>query len=218
MERSDIYLRNVEALDLYYHSWFLRGDHPELYSTGQYNCDKGYTAYPYNYYRVGKEKWNIYREDSQVAELYFRYHYDTKVKRKGLEVVSIHVDEWYVGLMQKLQTYMRSNIIAKNGIAIECNPTSNRLIGYFNRYDQHPILSFNTHNLEPDYQSAQINVSINTDDLGVFDTSISYEYALLLSAIRRKRHSEENMDDEAIYEYLEYIRKNSMEMAFKDQN
>jgi len=58
-------------------------------------------------------------------------------------------------------------------------------------------------------------VSINTDDIGVFDTSLENEYALLYAAICRKRHAEHNMDDHAVEKYLDGIRQNGIIMAFK---
>ena len=109
---------------------------------------------------------------------------------------------------------MRTHIIAKKGICIECNPSSNKLIGYFQRYDQHPIVLFNDYMLNPQSNKAQIMVSINTDDLGVFDTSLSNEYAMVLESLRRKRHSEGKYNDEQIYSYLEYIRENGLKMKF----
>ena len=58
---------------------------------------------------------------------------------------------------------------------------------------------------------------MNTDDIGVFDTSLSNEYAVLCAAIIRYRHEEGNWNDEAVYEYLEGLRQNGLEMAFRDK-
>lgn len=117
--------------------------------------------------------------------------------------------------MEEMQEYMRRNLIAKKSIAIECNPTSNKLIGYFDMYEQHPIVEFNDFILNPSSTKAQIIATINTDDLGVFDTSLSYEYALLFCAIRRKRHREGNYNDEQIYDYLKHIAGNGLGIIFK---
>ena len=88
------------------------------------------------------------------------------------------------------------------------------MIGYFDAYDQHPIFLFNDYILHPESTRQQIIVSINTDDLGVFDTSLSYEYALLFCAIRRKRHVEGNYNDEQIYDYLKFIMENGFKIIF----
>lgn len=114
-----------------------------------------------------------------------------------------------------MQKAMRQEIFQK-GIAIECNPTSNVKIGTFRFYDKHPMLTFNNYYLEDDNAPPNMKVSINTDDLGVFDTSLVNEYALMLDAITKKRHREGNYNDDAVYDYLNYIRKNGIEMAFKN--
>ena len=41
-----------------------------------------------------------------------------------------------------------------------------------------------TENQENEIKYAQLNISINTDDLGVFDTSLEFEYALLFRALK----------------------------------
>lgn len=58
-------------------------------------------------------------------------------------------------------------------------------------------------------------MTINTDDIGVFDTSLENEYALMYEAICRKRHLEGNLDDYVVVQYLDYIRNNGMIMSFK---
>lgn len=205
----------LDILEALYRSWHLRGDHPSLYNAkGECEVESPFDANVYNRYRKCSEVNDAYRKDEAVAKLYYRYHYDENVKKNGLKVIPVEIKEWYVKLMADIQEYMRTHIIAKKGICIECNPSSNKLIGYFQRYDQHPIVLFNDYMLNPQSNKAQIMVSINTDDLGVFDTSLSNEYAMVLESLRRKRHSEGKYNDEQIYSYLEYIRENGLKMKF----
>ena len=82
------------------------------------------------------------------------------------------------------------------------------------QYSKHPITRFNNFHLNSDSEKAQLEVSINTDDLGVFDTSIENEYALLLNALCRQRHYAGNYNDEKVYAYLEHVRKKSLQMSF----
>lgn len=206
--------QNTGSLEMFYYSWHLRGDHPSLYRSGIYQEEKGYSVYPYNEYKECNDGYKMYRKDTCVSQLYYKYHFDRDVKEKGLDVISITIGPWYVELMKSIQEYMRCHRISENGIAIECNPTSNKLIGYFGAYDQHPILKFNDYLLNSSSIRQQIIVSINTDDLGVFDTSLCYEYALLFSAIRKKRHKEGNYNDEQIYAYLQYIIENGFKIVF----
>jgi adenosine deaminase len=105
--------------------------------------------------------------------------------------------------------------IAEKGICIECNPTSNYLISSIGSYDKHPILKFNKYKLEPNSPDANISASINTDDIGVFDTSLENEYALMLEAIKRDRRNKGNNSMDEVYDYIDNIRKCGVEMAFK---
>lgn len=116
--------------------------------------------------------------------------------------------------MKAMQYVMRKEIFNR-GICVECNPTSNVLIGTFKTYIKHPILGFNNFHLDEDSKHMNIQVSLNTDDLGVFDTSLENEYALMLNAVCRNRHEMGNYNDDAVYEYFEYLRTNGINMAFK---
>ena len=106
------------------------------------------------------------------------------------------------------------NRIAEKGIFIECNPTSNRMISPFKFYDEHPILLFNNYKLSVSKQDQRIPVSINTDDLGVFGTSLESEFAKMLCALKRRGHLTGDYNNEEIYDYLDYIRENGFIMSF----
>lgn len=201
-------------LQLYYESWLLRGDAPELYKDGGFReLSNAVIPNDYTEYMIGDKKLNIYRNNKMTAYLYSMYHYDRGVEERGLESEWFHVEKWYIDLMEKFQDYLMKDI-AKRGISIECNPTSNLLIGSFTQYYKHPITRFNNFGLEENCKKVQLEVSINTDDLGVFDTSIENEYALLLNALCRQRHSEGNYNDEEVYAYFDHVRKKSLQMSF----
>lgn len=94
--------------------------------------------------------------------------------------------------------------------------TSNVLISNFKYYIKHPALVLNHYRLDGNTDEPNLWLSLNTDDVGVFDTSLSYEYALLFRAITRCRHEDGNWNDEAVYEYLDALRQNGLDMAFRD--
>ena len=204
----------MEMLDMYYDSWKLRGDHPDLYKSGGYIRENIFSTNPYNCCKESGDFSLNYRNNETIAHLYYLYHFDHEVKKRSMRVASFGVKDWYVDLVREFQKALRKEV-AKRGIAIECNPTSNILIGTFQDYDKHPILAFNNYLLEDDIENAHIQVSVNTDDIGVFDTSLEHEYALLLCAICRARHKEGNYNDDAVYGYLDYLRENGIRMAFK---
>ena len=108
-------------------------------------------------------------------------------------------------------------MIATKGISIETNPSSNYLIGTIQKYEKHPILRFNSRKLKNVLPNRSINVSINTDDQGVFDTLLENEYALMALALKKaKRDNGEYIYDiEDIYEWLDYVRQMGIEQIFK---
>ena len=110
--------------------------------------------------------------------------------------------------------------ISRKGISIECNPSSNVLIGTFGSYQDHPILAFNTMGLSNDNSGTQMHVSINSDDPGVFDTTVSFEYALLARALCEKENEngEHLYSERQIEEYLRYIVRMGKEQVFPPCN
>lgn len=227
---SDIYgeayknVRSGNPLDIYYRSWQLRGDHPDLYTAGEFCSKTKLSEKQYDNYKIagglfelryGKCRGELqtYRDNKEIAGLYSRYHFDQKVKTEGYRVVEIAVDKWYIEAVEAMQQAMRQ-VVFKKGICIECNPTSNVLIGTFKRYSKHPVLNFNNYRMGEDDRHMNIPVSLNTDDLGVFDTSLANEYALMFDAVCRERHAAGNYNDDAVYEYLEYLRENGINMKF----
>lgn len=207
-----------DILDIYYDSWKLRGDHPELYYTGKCCQINRFRQDPYERFmeRAENDKELSYIRNNELTNmLYYWYHYDTEIKKKALCSEHFEVTEWYIKLVGDMQKAMRRRI-AEKGIGIECNPTSNVLISNFEYYSKHPILAFNHYRLDDKDEEPNLWVSINTDDIGVFDTSLSNEYALLYHAISRQRHEENKRNDDVIYEYLDCLRQNGLDMAFKD--
>ena len=147
------------------------------------------------------------------SKILLSINYDLKAKLNGNKPENIKIDSSYIELMYEFQRLLRRKIL-RLGIAIECNPTSNVLIGAFETYDKHPILAFNKCYLVPDLQDVNLMVALNTDDIGVFDTSLRNEYALLLCALQRSRYADNNFNTSAIYDYVDYLRKNSFEISF----
>ncbi len=157
------------------------------------------------------------RGNTLVNLLYYWYHYDVEIKKKALCSERFEVARWYMELVGDMQRALRRRI-AEKGIGIECNPTSNVLISSFVYYSKHPVWVFNHYRLDEQEKEPNLWVSVNTDDIGVFDTSLSNEYALLYHAISRQRHEDNNRNDDVIYEYLDSLRQNGLDMAFKNHN
>jgi len=202
----------------YYDSMFLRGDDPRCYCTGEYRAitllDQ-YDLFCENPIRDDVHPIEEFRKNKRISRLYHLYHYCLNVKRRGAETDIWKADTAYINLMKDLQRAMRE-LISRKGISIECNPSSNVLIGTFGTYQDHPILKFNTMGLTNDVTGTQMHVSINTDDPGVFDTSLSFEYALLARALSdmEDEHGRPLYSERQIEEYLRNIVRMGREQVF----
>ena len=113
--------------------------------------------------------------------------------------------------------------IAKRGIAIETNPSSNLLIGGLPGYEAHPIISFYNKGLVSDVDKLeacpQINVSINTDDPGVFITSLYNEYTLMAGSLENLTDRDGNhvYKKDMVYDWINNVRKMGKKQAFSKE-
>lgn len=221
---EEIYQTNIQICD-YYNSWQLRGDDPYLYRFGYFD-EEGYKSrfmYKANnmtaqYCRSRilsyhhPQKYKALRSNNKLAKLYSRYHFDSEVKERGSHRESIHISDDDVRMAEVLQAGMRQELAQKR-IGIECNPSSNVLIGPFELYRQHPIFTF--YPPKGESRIAQF-VSVNTDDQGVFDTSLEEEFALLRSAMFSMKNDDltslYTVDE--IYNYLNRLRMNGFTQSF----
>ena len=144
------------------------------------------------------------------------YEYQTKkvIKENGNKVTIAKYPHTIVKAIQHIQKSMIREI-AEKGIAIECCPSSNVMIGGFERYDKHPIFTFKPIEAKP--TDPVINVSINTDDRGIFATNIRNEYSLITLAMMKMKdeNGHRKYNDETIYNYIERVRANGMIQRFK---
>src|SRR5699024_10439445 len=195
----------------YYNAWKLRGDDPSLYENGHFDKRRmEYHRQPYLVNEIYPEAYEI-RELKDISDLYYRYHFDERSRRLGNVTTEYTMTKGYVSALTEIQHAMQFDI-ASRGLAIETNPSSNYHIGTFRSYDDHPIVHFFNKGLIHDEEKlracAQIPVSINTDDQGIFNTSLENEYALLASSLEavtddcdRKVYRPSD-----IYEWLDNIR------------
>lgn len=211
------------GISQFYESWKLRGDDPFLYSHGFFRWYDDNT--PETAARINKrlpKDFNI-RYNPEVFLLNYYYHYSNDVRRAGNERIEVKIKPDYVRAVAQIQKEMQKRI-GRRGIAIETNPTSNFVIGTFKDYAKHPIFNFYNKNLTYDMDKLedcpQLSVSVNTDDQGVFATSLENEYALLASAL-------ENVTDEngnyvyvksMIYDWIDDVRRMGNDQSFKEQN
>lgn len=208
----------------YYQSWKLRGDNPELYRLGKKefrDCveHQQRALIRFNRYAFNsglKTQGEIIRSKEKLRKLYYVYHYNKSVREKGQEQEEFKVDQRYAELVYQVQNKMIAQL-TRDSIAIETNPSSNYLIGTIQKYDEHPILRFNSRKLRTPEKNMSLSVSINTDDQGVFDTLLENEYALMTLALKKSKDTDNQplYDIEDIYEWVDYVREMGLEQSFK---
>lgn len=207
----------------YYQSWKLRGDDPELYRNGTFQEPEvklqiGLTQQYARCRCLSSENTNalsMLRKNETIAGFYRDYHYDAKAKSRGRRVIVVSIDRDYVKMVRRIQDAMQIRL-EQEGIGIECNPSSNILIGPFERYDEHPIFRF----CPVRVGASSLFTSVNTDDQGIFDTSLENEYALLAKSMEVKQTEDGDTayGKEEIYLYLERVRCMGIAQTFPRVN
>lgn len=208
------------GLHEYFQSWSLRGDRPELYvdsSKFRQIIMDGTCFYPADQYRLNPKVDDAIRLNDIVRQLNYLYYFDYEVRSKGVEVEFFHVPPQYDAIITGVQQGMQRDL-ARKGIGIETNPSSNYLIGTIKRYDAHPIFRFNSRYLKPESNELPaLSVSVNTDDQGVFDTMLENEYALIAAALEKRKDLQGHplYTPESIYQYIDYLRSMGLEQVFQ---
>lgn len=207
----------------YYQAWMLRGDDPSCYIDGYFKKPSGGAR------MVLEEKAKVCShyppryENRYIPEyslLNYLYQFNDQVRKEGSRKITVVLSKEYVCAAKAVQIAMRYRI-AKKGIAIETNPTSNVLIGTFREYEKHPILAFYNRGLPvydtEEQECAQLQVSINTDDSGVFYTDLETEYGLLARSVEKlvNEDGQPRFKKVDIYTWLDNIRVMGNEQTFR---
>lgn len=207
---------------VYFDAWKLRGDDPQLYFDKL--DDDIYSLINLNYWdrcRINYEypRNRSIRNNIDCKRIVQAYHFNSNIKKTGKMIKQFEITHAYTELVQAVQEKMMHEIKNLN-ISIETNPTSNYLIGTFRRYAKHPITKFFNLGLETNHEQLkncpQLSVSINTDDQGIFSTSLENEYALMAIALEKEKDENGNpkYNSSMIYEYLERIRLMGIGQSF----
>lgn len=220
---KEIYENNIKeescpSIHEYYQSWKLRGDNPEIYKLDEEAFQKMLIRTQlirFDRYQLNPLVGNELRQNIKYRKLYYQYHYNRAVRKKGDDKIEFKIPRDYIGLIFQIQDKMIQELACR-GIGVETNPSSNYLIGTIKKYEEHPILRFNSRKLKSIDGKRHLSVSINTDDQGVFDTLLENEYGLMALAL--KKAVDENMnpiyDIEDIYEWIDYVRRMGVDQVF----
>ncbi len=210
--------RQVRMRD-YYSSMMLRGDNPGIYGRKDFiDADPLNSDDQWEYYsRVENEKCSDIRRNNPIARnLLYAYQYDREIKLKGGKIKSFKLPEGYASTVRQMQEAMM-RMVSKCRLAIECCPSSNVRIGYIRRFDRHPVLRF----FPPEESRVKypLDVTINTDDIGVFATSLPNEYSLLaLGALKMKDPAGNPVySSQQIYKWIENMVAHSSMYRFRNR-
>lgn len=203
---------NKPLLDDYFQSLCLRGDNPD--------SSRG-TSRPVSRWNQLDENDDVLavaaRKNERAIRLFHQYHYDRDVVDRGNSVIEFKVDDALIEVIQKVRMRML-HLIEEMGIAIETNPTSNIKIGHMSTYNTHPLMEFNNVGLKTTGLYRGISVSINTDDRGVFGTSLEREFSLVAAALEKQyKKGESDVPPRVIYDWLDKIRKMAFEQRFDNR-
>lgn len=210
---------------VFYDSWKLRGDDPELYledyciNPANKNINQELTYWGRCKINHRYPTSNNIRKSHDVRFLYNQYHYNVDIKKYGKKIKEFFITDSYIKLVREIQTNYMATIKSLN-LGIECNPTSNYLISTFDKYSKHPIINFYNLGLETDPEKIkncpQLFVSINTDDQGIFGTSLENEFALMAIALEKEKdeNGKPKYNPTMIYNWLDNIRRMGLEQSF----
>jgi len=220
---NENYMNRYYSHSMFFDAWKLRGDDPMLYlSDFESKIENIPNVTYWERCRINHfyPKNNNIRNDNKIKFLYHEYHFNPKIKRAGKKIKQFTISDNYIKLVAAIQKAYQGEV-QKLNIGIECNPTSNFLIGTIDKYEKHPIVEFFNLGLETDPEliknCSQLFVSINTDDQGIFGTSLENEYALMAIALEKAKdeHGNKKYNPTMIYDWLDKIRKMGIEQSFK---
>lgn len=204
----------------YYLAWLLRGDAPELYRTPHLDAEAPSLQTPWErearcHHAPMQYQLHEARLNQAARTLYHRYHFDPAVKQMDEISEEFTLDECFIRAVKKVQQYLLEEVL-HCGLCIETNPTSNRRIHKMARYIDHPILRFYNQGLQLPHKKCALPISLNTDDAGVFDTSLEREYALMACALEKWADKElPALSAQEIYDWLANIQDRAFAQAFK---
>ena len=145
-----------------------------------------------------EERKNI--PDWTEESLAMSYHC-SYFKEKMQEGILITPSAMDLEIASGLQQYLRQTV-AKSGLVIEANPSSNAVIGDVEGVLNHPVFEFRK-------GTPQVMVTLNTDDPSVFHASLANEYGDIYFAMRHN-----GMMVETALKEVDMIRETGLRTSF----
>ncbi|CAM2067498.1 A-deaminase domain-containing protein [Sulfidibacter corallicola] len=125
------------------------------------------------------------------------------------ELISVEVTPDYVALVEACRARVRRRITAGD-IVLELCPTSNVYIGGLQHYAELPYTNLNRHGLNDATSLKEpVLISINSDNPGLFRTTIAHEYRLIGAGLRAQGYGSRE-----VARWLEEARQVGLASAF----
>ena len=197
---------NSFNIDSYYRNMLLRGDDFVKYE--KHCSDWNETTLDDSQHATEA------RKDEAARMLRDAYFNDKSVFEKGfMQTEEFKIPYRYEQLIKKVQDRI-INWIKTKKICIETNPTSNVRIGGLNKYEELPLFRLAKLCKRP---GQRVMVSVNTDDKGLFATSLYRELSLLSLALKKQRvrGTVRRWSDNEIYDYVKCLAEAGQKYRFK---
>lgn len=155
----------------------------------------------YNARAVGDEYWT---KDKLVCAYFCPVYY-----RRMQKPITVHIDKEKRRIYKEIQEKLMETV-ARKGIYVEVNPTSNTAIGDNKELFLHHVMNLNNHELIKEKEiEHEVMVSINSDDPLIFNTNCENELAYMYHALLEKGYSRER-----VIAWIEKIREYGINSSF----
>lgn len=138
-----------------------------------------------------------------------RMYHDKTYLERMMAPIYVRTTEIEKEMTMDMQRYVRSKV-ARHGIVIEVNPSSNFVIGNVNSIYENQF--FQIHR-QSDREVPATLISINTDDPIVFNTNISNEFAYMYYGMLYR-----GINKSEALSWIEQVRKSGMDTSFLRDN
>lgn len=152
--------------------------------------------------------------DDGAVSLWKQYFSDPEIYKKGFQTSEVFIiPHMYERIIKKVQNTMIKRLRDKN-IYIETNPTSNLRIGRIGQYNELPLFRFS--NIRKGQNNGMF-ITVNTDDKGIFGTSLHREFSLIALALvkQRRRGDVVKWGKGEIYRYVAQIASSGQKQRFR---
>lgn len=146
------------------------------------------------------------------VDLLERYWYSPKTRSEGERLILIDMEKdagLWLEVCRRAQRLLQDRV-AENQVAVEVNPSANRVIGPMSRFSEHHIFDLTLD--EQREWKRRLRVTVNTDNPGTANTSLTHEYYLLGEALMSSGTPEAE-----VVEWLDWLRKSGEDSTFVRQ-